>query len=291
MIAAIVILTVGLADIAVELSQLFAKPQRATTRVPVTVALIVASAVVIAIAVISTFGLGLPVAATVALALFGLLWVAAASLSRWAGRNVPLLVAALALVAAVVAGLALSPALHLKGPLISAFASFSAGAGFGYSLQLTIGAIGVVLFLTQSMNNICKAALGRALASEPTTEVDPTPNRWDLILRGRTVATVEKGALAAPAHSSGGSPVAARSGLRGGRVIGPIERLAIAVLALFGAQPVIVGLLAAKGIVRFPEIAADGRGGSRAEEFLVGSLVSWSSAGLAALLILVLRNS
>jgi hypothetical protein len=34
-------------------------------------------------------------------------------------------------------------------------------------------------------------------------------------------------------------------------------------------------MLAAKGIVRFPEISRDGETGARAEYFLVGSLVSW----------------
>lgn len=74
-------------------------------------------------------------------------------------------------------------------------------------------------------------------------------------------------------------------GLRGGRVIGPLERLLMAVLALFGAQAVIAALAAAKGIVRFPAISGDRPGGTRAEEFLIGSLTSWGLAGGAALLL------
>ena len=74
-------------------------------------------------------------------------------------------------------------------------------------------------------------------------------------------------------------------------MIGPLERLLIVALALVGAEAVIVGLLAAKGIVRFPEISADGRRGSKAEEFLIGSLVSWTIAGLMAAYLAVQRIS
>jgi hypothetical protein len=69
---------------------------------------------------------------------------------------------------------------------------------------------------------------------------------------------------------------------RGGRYIGPLERVAIAALLLVPAYPIVAALMAAKGIVRFPEIAADGSTGSRAEVFLVGSLLSWAMAGGAA---------
>ena len=75
------------------------------------------------------------------------------------------------------------------------------------------------------------------------------------------------------------------SGLRGGRWIGPVERLLMAGLGLAGAYPVVAALMAAKGIVRFPEISADAGRGSRAEEFLVGSLTSWGLAFLSGLLL------
>ena len=44
-------------------------------------------------------------------------------------------------------------------------------------------------------------------------------------------------------------------------------------------------MLAAKGIVRFPEISRDGDTGNRAEYFLIGSLVSWVIALAAAFLV------
>lgn len=91
------------------------------------------------------------------------------------------------------------------------------------------------------------------------------------------------------------------SGLKGGRFIGPLERIFITVLAVVGAYHVVAALMAAKGIVRFPEISADARransdddeptatAGTKAEEFLVGSLASWGLAGGGALLVLVLQ--
>lgn len=79
--------------------------------------------------------------------------------------------------------------------------------------------------------------------------------------------------------------------LRGGRVIGPLERLLIVVLGLAGALPVIAALLAAKGIVRFPEISRDSGLGAKAEEFLIGSMTSWSLACAATLFLALLRGA
>jgi hypothetical protein len=75
------------------------------------------------------------------------------------------------------------------------------------------------------------------------------------------------------------------SGLKGGRLIGPLERLLVFALTLAGAYTLLAAVLAAKGIVRFPEISRDGESGERAEYFLIGSLVSWASALAAALLV------
>ncbi|MBM4623061.1 hypothetical protein M3C10_01635 [Micrococcus luteus] len=78
---------------------------------------------------------------------------------------------------------------------------------------------------------------------------------------------------------------AAADGLRGGRYIGTMERLLMVVLGLAQAYPVIAALMAAKGIVRFPEISADRGAGSRAEEFLIGSLASWGLAAAGAVVV------
>lgn len=89
----------------------------------------------------------------------------------------------------------------------------------------------------------------------------------------------------------GPSGAVPNSSLKGGRVIGPLERIFIMVLTVVGAYHVVAALMAAKGIVRFPEISADAKrdpqetaAGTKAEEFLVGSLASWGLAGGAGLL-------
>lgn len=87
--------------------------------------------------------------------------------------------------------------------------------------------------------------------------------------------------------------------LRGGRLLGPMERLLILGLGLAG-QPTAAGLvIAAKGLIRFPELQAQARWGlSRTgaggepgideitEYFLIGSFVSWLFA-LASLAFIV----
>lgn len=119
---------------------------------------------------------------------------------------------------------------------------------------------GTALFLTHPANEICRSILDRARVPH---EVPAT-------------ATEE---AVDPEVST----------LRGGRFIGPLERLSVTVLALLGAQAVIVGLMAAKGIGRYPELAGDRGHTSKAEEFLIGSLVSWLiAAGAAAYLHTVL---
>ena len=57
-------------------------------------------------------------------------------------------------------------------------------------------------------------------------------------------------------------------------------------LASAGAHhTAIAAVIAAKGVVRFPEISRD-EGGGKAEEFLIGSLASWTLAVLAAALLI-----
>jgi hypothetical protein len=73
--------------------------------------------------------------------------------------------------------------------------------------------------------------------------------------------------------------------LKGGRLIGPLERFLVFALSLAGAYALVAAFVAAKGIVRFPEISRDRGTGNRAEYFLVGSMVSWVIALGAALLV------
>lgn len=75
--------------------------------------------------------------------------------------------------------------------------------------------------------------------------------------------------------------------LKGGRFIGPLERLFLLALLLSGAFAAVAALVAAKGIIRFPEISKDAVGGSKAEYFLVGSFASWALVLLVVMLVLV----
>lgn len=77
----------------------------------------------------------------------------------------------------------------------------------------------------------------------------------------------------------------AENQLRGGRVLGPLERLLILALALGGQVAVVAAVLAAKGILRFPEISRSEPGGEQAEYVLVGSFVSWTVAAGAVVLV------
>lgn len=72
--------------------------------------------------------------------------------------------------------------------------------------------------------------------------------------------------------------------LRGGRWIGPLERLLLLLLVSAGMHAAVTAVIAAKGVIRFPEISRDEHG-DKAEEFLIGSLASWALAVLAAVLL------
>lgn len=72
--------------------------------------------------------------------------------------------------------------------------------------------------------------------------------------------------------------------MRGGRWIGPLERILILLLVSVEAPAAIAAIVAAKGVIRFPEISQD-KAGQKAEEFLIGSFVSWILAVLGAVII------
>lgn len=68
--------------------------------------------------------------------------------------------------------------------------------------------------------------------------------------------------------------------LKGGRLLGPMERLLILGLGLGGQLAAATAVIAAKGIIRFPELNSQRREGDSSideltEYFLVGSFASW----------------
>ena len=86
-----------------------------------------------------------------------------------------------------------------------------------------------------------------------------------------------------PSPESGGQDEPGSS-MRGGRWIGPLERILILLLASVEAPAAIAAIVAAKGVIRFPEISQD-KAGQKAEEFLIGSFASWILAVLGAVTI------
>ncbi|MGG7510827.1 hypothetical protein [Plantibacter sp. YIM 135249] len=152
-------------------------------------------------------------------------------------------------------------------------------------------AIAVTLFLLESANVLVRAALRDELEDAESTP-SPTPPH----ATAHAAATHSPRARArrrrwwqqpAPAPESiSEQPPAAQpsrvSTLKGGRLIGPLERLVLVALLLTNAYAVVAAIIAAKGIVRFPEISKDGATGRNAETFLVGSMVSWALAVGAA---------
>ena len=74
--------------------------------------------------------------------------------------------------------------------------------------------------------------------------------------------------------------------LQGGRMLGPIERLFIFFMALAGQFLAIGAVVAAKGILRYPEISGNDKTATKAEYVLVGSFVSWGIAFLTLPLLL-----
>ena len=72
--------------------------------------------------------------------------------------------------------------------------------------------------------------------------------------------------------------------MRGGHWIGPLERILILLLASVEAPAAVAAIVAAKGVIRFPEVSKD-EVGQKAEEFLIGSFASWVLAVLGVIVI------
>ncbi|MGB9377329.1 MAG: hypothetical protein WCB04_07430 [Mycobacteriales bacterium] len=80
------------------------------------------------------------------------------------------------------------------------------------------------------------------------------------------------------------------STLRGGRIIGPMERTLIFALAATGQLTAAAAVIAAKGVLRFPEIRSATENehsgiASVTEYFLIGTLASWLQAFALTLLL------
>lgn len=82
--------------------------------------------------------------------------------------------------------------------------------------------------------------------------------------------------------------------LRGGRILGPLERLFIVTLGAGGATTALAVVVAGKGLLRFPELRESTTSSQAASElteyFLIGSLSSWTFAAGGVALIALSRG-
>ncbi len=76
-------------------------------------------------------------------------------------------------------------------------------------------------------------------------------------------------------RSAGPGVMESAQTLKGGRILGPLERTLLFAMCLGGHFGAVGAVVAAKGILRFPEISRADDDGDLAEYVLVGSFVSW----------------
>ena len=140
--------------------------------------------------------------------------------------------------------------------------------------------VGVVVLLTAPANRVVADILAVARQSSRGSGgvVADGCRRHSMQGNGEVVA-----AGCEPSQESGKQDEMEGS-MRGGRWIGPLERILILLLASVEAPAAIAAIVAAKGVIRFPEISQD-KAGQKAEEFLIGSFASWILAVLGAVTI------
>ncbi|MCW4384805.1 hypothetical protein OH146_03345 [Salinibacterium sp. SYSU T00001] len=221
---------------------------------------------------LSAWGLGAPVGPVLALAGATLAWIAATAIPT-GGQSGYLKLALLG--ALITATWAFPIASDDGAPL----ARWYAALPYSFTTEINVDAfmlgLGSVLFLIETANIIVRlilAAAPRATAKTVTTADATTPARRSWFGRGATVAV-------SPAPQ-GVLP------LKGGRILGPFERLFLFALVMAGQFTALAAVVAAKGIIRFPEISKDTADGSKAEYFLVGSFASWAVVLVVALIAL-----
>lgn len=170
--------------------------------------------------------------------------------------------------------------------------------------RLTAGA-GALMLLTTPANEVVAAVLALARGADvagrarrdglrldgASPDAALSPSVSDAVTAGRDGSNDpqadRKSSGATSVANDGmlsGAPENAVPALHGGRWIGPLERVFLILLAGAGANVAVAAIIAAKGVIRFPEISKD-PSGLKAEEFLIGSLTSWTLAVLGALLV------
>jgi hypothetical protein len=178
-----------------------------------------------------------------------------------------------ALAAVIAAAVVAGPALGTPtGALVDWYAALPYPGLVGIPFTASALTVGGVVFLFETSNVIVRLALRGERSSVPHDAMPDAavpatvapPRRW---WRRRSPE---------PATTHVPDPTSKFTELKGGRFIGPLERVFLLALVLTGQFTAVAAVIAAKGIVRFPEISKDDTGGSKAEYFLVGSFASWA---------------
>lgn len=136
----------------------------------------------------------------------------------------------------------------------------------------------LVFRLARTIDDRQDAGAGAAdPANDPAADVTVGPSA----MSGTPVTTTATAGPAAPAAGTAATSVSSVRILRGGAIIGVLERLAVCLAILAGEPVAIAYVVAIKGLGRFAELKETP---VAAERFIIGTLTSllWA-AGVAAL--------
>jgi hypothetical protein len=152
-----------------------------------------------------------------------------------------------------------------SGPFFNWFEQAAPDFLAGMSFTAFATAIAAFLFLLNSANFVVRTVIDLTGVEVADDDPDATPQPTNTPVAKRKVA------------------------LKGGRFLGPIERILILALGLAGQFGAIAAVVGAKSIIRYPEISKSNDGGKTAEYFLIGSGLSWGLALLALALTSISR--
>ena len=239
------------------------------------------AALLIAVVVHAALALGSSAPACALPALVGAAWfVGAEADARAAGVVVRWAVAVAAMAVLTPPGAGMMPLFTNESTLFAQEATRPLEASFAAVFLLTVPANRLVAAVLQCARGRGGEPLSAHRGAESGGACGAAPSG----VPGTGPAGVPGTGAAALETAGGAGAPAPRRGLSGGRWIGPLERLLIVLMAASGPQAAIAAIIAAKGVIRFPEVSKDDTG-EKAEEFLIGSLVSWGLAAAAAVFI------
>jgi hypothetical protein len=175
--------------------------------------------------------------------------------------------------------------------------TWSFGRGRAWVPLLVLGGALLLGVLTSGWSGSAGGLLGRWLDSVAVPVLEGLSAEQALLLLGVFLAQLSTGnvvvrlvlAATGTTNPTYGSEPDPELRLKGGRMLGPLERVFIVGLGLAGYLTAASIVIAAKGLLRFPELQSKGeqvRIHRLTEYFLVGSFVSWLVA-LSSLALLV----